>query len=53
MKSPFVDDGEGHSPLIGFALDGFPLYGPYVSKGLMAKDDKDKPLDELQHAVRR
>ena len=47
VKSPFVDDGEGHSPLIGFALDGFPLYGPYVAKGLMAKDDKDKPLDEF------
>ena len=45
VKSPFVDDGEGHSPLIGFALDGFPLYGPYVAKGLMAKDDKEKPLD--------
>ncbi|MBY0515212.1 MAG: hypothetical protein K2P78_15065, partial [Gemmataceae bacterium] len=38
---------EGHSPLIGFALDGFPLYGPYVAKGLMAKDDTDKPLDEF------
>ncbi|MFO0804709.1 MAG: YHYH protein [Gemmataceae bacterium] len=47
VKSPFVDDGEGHSPLIGFALDGFPLYGPYVAKGLMAKDDTDKPLDEF------
>ena len=23
--------------LIGFALDGFPIYGPYVAKGLMAK----------------
>ena len=47
VKSPFVDDGEGHSPLIGFALDGFPLYGPYVAKGLMAKDDKDRPLDDF------
>jgi len=28
VKSPFVEDGEGHSPLIGFALDGFPRYGP-------------------------
>ncbi len=45
VKSPFVDDGGGHSPLIGFALDGFPIYGPYVANGLMAKDDKDKPLD--------
>ena len=47
VKSPFLDDGEGHSPLIGFALDGFPLYGPYVAKGLMAKDDKEHPLDGL------
>jgi len=45
VKSPFVDDGDGHSPLIGFALDGFPIYGPYVARGLMAKDDREKPLD--------
>ncbi|WP_020468251.1 YHYH protein [Zavarzinella formosa] len=47
VKSPFVDDGEGHSPLIGFALDGFPVYGPYVAKGLMARDDKTNPLDDF------
>ena len=47
VKSPFVDDGEGHSPLIGFALDGLPIYGPYVARGLMAKDDKKKPLNEF------
>ena len=47
VKSPSVDDGGGHSPLIGFALDGFPVYGPYVAKGLMAKDDKDEPLDDF------
>ncbi len=45
VKSPFVDAGDGPSPLIGFALDGFPLYGPYVAKGVMAKDDPEKPLD--------
>ncbi len=45
IKSPFSDDGQGHSPLIGFALDGFPIYGPYEAKGLMAKDDKQHPLD--------
>lgn len=47
VKSPFVGvgDGDGHSPLIGFALDGFPLYGPYVAKSLMAKDDTANPLD--------
>jgi len=45
VKTPFVDFGEEHSPLIGFALDGFPIYGPYVAKGLMAKDDNEHPLD--------
>jgi hypothetical protein len=45
VKTPFVDFGQEHSPLIGFALDGFPIYGPYVAKGLMAKDDKQHPLD--------
>lgn len=47
VKSPFVDDGEGHSPLIGFALDGFPIYGPYVARGLMARDDKQNPLNDF------
>ena len=47
VKSPFIDDGEGHSPLIGFALDGFPIYGPYVAKGVMAKDVKENPLDDF------
>jgi hypothetical protein len=23
------DDGTGHSPILGFAADGFPVYGPY------------------------
>ena len=45
VKSPFADDGQDHSPLIGFALDGLPIYGPYESKGLMAKDDAAHPLD--------
>ena len=38
VKSPFSDDGKQHSPIIGFAWDGFPLYGPYEDAGLMAKD---------------
>ncbi len=28
VKSPFSDDGKQHSPVIGFAFDGFPVYGP-------------------------
>lgn len=42
VKSPFKDDGAQHSPIIGFAFDGFPVYGPYESKDKMAKDLPDK-----------
>ncbi len=46
VKSPFSDDGKQHSPPLGFAFDGFPVYGPYESAGLMAKDiDGDQALD--------
>ena len=38
VKSPFKDDGKQHSPIIGFAFDGFPIYGPFESDGVMAKD---------------
>lgn len=38
VKSPFPDDGQRHSPVIGFAFDGFPIHGPYESQGVMAKD---------------
>jgi hypothetical protein len=47
VKSPFVDEGEEHSPLIGWAFDGFPIYGPYESKRLMAKDDKAHALNSF------
>jgi len=33
-----ADEGKEHSPLIGFAFDGFPIYGPFESAGVMAKD---------------
>ncbi len=45
VKSPFKDDGQQHSPIIGFAFDGFPVYGPYESQGKLAKDLTD------QHAL--
>jgi hypothetical protein len=38
LKSPFPDDGKRHSPVIGFAFDGYPIYGPYESAGTMARD---------------
>ena len=31
--------------MIGWAFDGFPIYGPYESKRLMAKDDVAHPLN--------
>ncbi|ASM54827.1 hypothetical protein PNIG_a2853 [Pseudoalteromonas nigrifaciens] len=30
------DDGDAHSPIYGFAADGYPLYGPYESNGQLA-----------------
>ncbi|MBI3866769.1 MAG: YHYH protein [Planctomycetia bacterium] len=42
VKSPFPDDGKQHSPIIGFAWDGFPVYGPYGKEGVMAKDLKEE-----------
>jgi len=45
VNTPFVDKGEAHSPIIGFALDGFPVYGPYESSGEMAKDLTQNPLN--------
>jgi hypothetical protein len=38
VNSPWDDQGSGHSGLLGFAFDGYPLYGPYESPGVMAKD---------------
>ena len=30
------DSGTGHSPVYGFAVDGFPIYGPWQASGLLA-----------------
>jgi hypothetical protein len=45
VKSPWTDDGAAHSPVIGFAFDGFPIYGPYESAGELAKDSTKNPLN--------
>ena len=46
VKSPFADDGSRHSPVIGFAFDGFPIHGPFEREGVMAKDlEGDRALD--------
>jgi hypothetical protein len=47
VNTPFVDSGDAHSPVIGFALDGFPVYGPYEAARVMAKDSKTNPLNSF------
>ena len=39
LNSPWSDEGNAHSPLIGWAFDGYPIYGPYESANFMAKDE--------------
>lgn len=39
------DDGSSHSPIIGFAFDGFPIYGPY------GYDDPDDPTSAVVRMV--
>jgi hypothetical protein len=29
LRAQLDDDGTSHSPILGFAYDGFPIYGPY------------------------
>jgi hypothetical protein len=45
VKSPFSDEGQEHSPVIGWAFDGFAIHGPYEARGVMAKDSVDNPLN--------
>lgn len=47
VKTPWIDDGTGHSPVIGFAFDGYPVYGPYEAKDLLAMDDVSNPLNDF------
>ena len=37
VRTVFGDDGAGHSPIIGWAYDGNPIYGPY---GFSDRDNK-------------
>jgi len=45
VNTPFADNGDEHSPIIGFGFDGIPVYGPYEGDGIMAKDSKTNPLN--------
>ena len=47
VKTPWIDDGSAHSPVIGFAFDGYPVYGPYESADTLAMDDKENPLNDF------
>ena len=47
VKSPWTDNGENHSPVIGFAFDGFPVYGPYEAAHELAKDSQSNSLNEF------
>jgi hypothetical protein len=38
INTPWADQGTEHSPLLGWMFDGYPIYGPYQSAGMMAKD---------------
>ena len=43
-ENTFGDDGSGHSPLIGWAYDGNPIYGPY---GYSDSTDDNSPVKIL------
>jgi hypothetical protein len=45
VNTPFVDKGDAPSQVIGFAFDGLPIYGPYQSADVMAKDSTTNPLN--------
>ncbi|NMH66342.1 YHYH protein [Shewanella salipaludis] len=37
LQTLLEDNGSGHSPIYGFAADGYPIYGPYTMQGVLAK----------------
>jgi len=37
LASELGDTGTGHSPVYGFAADGYPIYGPWVAAGELAR----------------
>ena len=37
LASLFSDEGQSHSPIYGYAADGYPIYGPYHAKDTLAK----------------
>jgi hypothetical protein len=45
IASKFADDGTNHSPIIGWAYDGNPIYGPY---GYSDPENEDSSIKLLQ-----
>ncbi len=45
IASKFNDDGTNHSPIIGWAYDGNPIYGPY---GYSDPENKDSSIKLMQ-----
>ena len=45
LRAQLGDDGSSHSPIIGFAFDGFPIYGPY------GYDDPNDPTSAVVRIV--
>jgi hypothetical protein len=44
--SPFPnDDGDAHSPIVGYGYDGYPVYGPWDGPGILAAVSEN-PLDD-------
>ncbi|MDG2201812.1 MAG: YHYH protein [Phycisphaerales bacterium] len=39
------DNGATHSPIVGYGFDGYPIYGPWESNGVLAAQSGN-PLDE-------
>ena len=37
LRELIGDTGNGHSPIYGFAADGYPIYGPWESNGELAR----------------
>ena len=50
VRRELEDDGSSHSPILGYAFDGNPIYGPY---GYINKKNGDLGVERQQSAYRR
>lgn len=49
LSAQLADDGARHSPIHGFAFDGFPIYGPYAYED---PNDPASPVVRMQSGYR-